>query len=253
MSKTIREDIRNRNSLYLMLVRELARSDPEEAAWFFGLEEAQLHELVCMSVERVRALTAASRPLFAVTVPRRLDASNITVCVTLQNGRRYDQTPWKLAALGARPRIISALCGLDQGQAAALYREAQGHAPPGGMLPYDPEWIVRTPSNCLHASVFCSAFESVGKAVSDPARQLAGAYGIYEGEVREGVLAEVPAGRLDLNRAWHLAGQLKAGMIAVRDCERCKASYVVPAGQGGRGCPLCDARTDGKQRRFWIR
>ena len=70
----------------------------------------------------------------------------------------------RLFRSGARPPVVSALCGLGKKTAIRIYREIHNASPKQGMLPYDPYWILRSSVNAVHASIFLGAFSDVSRA-----------------------------------------------------------------------------------------
>ncbi|MGZ0079969.1 flagellar transcriptional regulator FlhD [Methylomonas sp. Kb3] len=58
---TLDEDLARLNFEYLMLARECARSNPEEAAWRFGLDRVGIDRLAGMTQEQLREHAESSR------------------------------------------------------------------------------------------------------------------------------------------------------------------------------------------------
>lgn len=72
---TLDEDLARLNFEYLMLARECARSNPEETAWRFGLDQAGIDRLAGMTQEQLREHAESSRAviqLLPVYVPSNL-------------------------------------------------------------------------------------------------------------------------------------------------------------------------------------
>jgi hypothetical protein len=58
---TLDEDLSRLNFEYLMLARECARSNPAETAWRFGLDQADIDNLVSKTQEQLRENADSSR------------------------------------------------------------------------------------------------------------------------------------------------------------------------------------------------
>ena len=147
-----------------------------------------------------------------------------------------------------RPSIVSAVCRISKASALQLYKEIHGHGPKAGLLPYDPDWIVKTPGNCLNASIYFNIYEQLSKntAASKGEIYLA-AYTLYEQ-----TLMNEPR-ILNINRAWHIGQQNSMSHICQMTCSRCHSTYVAirEFPDPFKFCPLCDVITDTIGRQKW--
>jgi len=130
------------------------------------------------------------------------------------------------------------------------------------MLPYDPYWIVRSSVHDLHASIFLGLIEDLSQQqnqVTFNAELFITAYELYcrvvatnpqPSKLEAGVPQFV---LLDINRAWHLVGQLHASEMSLVLCAKCQARYVVLSKMPKpfQQCPICDVWADRTGRRRW--
>lgn len=149
---------------------------------------------------------------------------------------------------GGRPSIVRAVCQISKASALQLHKEIHGHGPNAGLLPYDPDWIAKSPGNCLHASIYFNIFQKLSNNTSACKGEIyLAAYTLYEQ-----TLMDKPK-ILNINRAWHIGQQLSMSYICQMTCSRCHSTYVAirefPAPY--KFCPLCDATTDSTGRQKW--
>ena len=169
----------------------------------------------------------------------------------------------RLFRSGARPPVVSALCGLGKKTAIRIYREIHNASPKQVMLPYDPYWILRSSVNAVHASIFLGAYSDVSRAHRpdrSDAQVFLTAYELYRSVVARNPrpsLAETGVEQqilLDINRAWHLTRQLALGDMALVVCARCRSRHLViqEMPKPFRQCPVCDVWADKSGRRRWV-
>lgn len=142
---------------------------------------------------------------------------------------------------GGRTSIVRSICGISKASAIQLHYEVMGSPPIAGMLPSDPEWIVKSPLNNLHGSAFYLIFKKIyDTCETSKAGAYLNAYLIYKDTLRN---RQLP---LDINRAWHIVQQISMNTIGAKQCDRCCLHYVYlheyPAPY--RFCPVCDSEQD---------
>ena len=147
-----------------------------------------------------------------------------------------------------RPSIVTAVCQISKESALQLHKEIHGRGPSAGLLPYDHDWIAKSPGNCLHASIYFNIFQKLSNNTSACKGEIyLAAYPLYEQ-----TLMDKPK-ILNINRAWHIGQQLSMYTICQMTCSRCHSIYVAikefPAPY--KFCPLCDATTDSTGRQKW--
>lgn len=172
---------------------------------------------------------------------------------------------------GARPSVVRAVCQLPKLVAVQLYKEINGVQPSAGLLPYDPEWVMKKPENCIDASVYYNIYTSLlKKTKSDSTRRPKGgsrtdleaeeageillrkgeiylnAYTIYEQTV-------VDSKFMNINRAWHVTQQISMNSIASIPCPICKSMHVSVNDYPDmfKLCPICSSFTDNAGRIKW--
>lgn len=152
---------------------------------------------------------------------------------------------------GGRPSIVRAVCQISKASALQFHKEIHGHGPNAGLLPYDPDWISKSPENCLHASIYFNVFQKLSQNTSITSASKGeiylAAYSIYEQ-----TLMDKPK-ILNINRAWHISQQISMSYLCEMTCSRCHASYVAirEFPDPYKFCPLCDATTDSIGRQKW--
>lgn len=149
---------------------------------------------------------------------------------------------------GGRPSIVRAVCQISKASALQFHKEIHGQGPNAGLLPYDPDWITKSPENCLHASIYFNIFQKISR------NSLAGKGEIYLASytLYEQTLADKPK-VLNINRAWHIGQQIRMSYICGMTCARCNSIYVAikEFPDPYKFCPLCDASTDSAGRQKW--
>lgn len=158
---------------------------------------------------------------------------------------------------GGRPSIVRAVCQITSFKATQLYKEINGVQPTAGLLPYDPEWIMKSPENCLHASVYYRIYISLSaqnitskaknNALTNKGEIYLAAYKIYLQTIAE--LETV----LNINRAWHLNQQISLKTIGGVICSECGSEFVSITDYPDqyKTCPVCDTFTDATGRIKW--
>ena len=149
---------------------------------------------------------------------------------------------------GGRPSIVRAVCKISKASALQLHREIHGHGAPAGLLPYDPDWIAKSPGNCLHASIYFNIFQKLSlNTFACKGEIYLAAYTLYEQTVMDQPKI------LNINRAWHIGQQLSMAYICEMTCHQCQATYVAirEFPDPYKFCPLCDTTTDSAGRQKW--
>lgn len=152
---------------------------------------------------------------------------------------------------GGRPTIVQCVCRLPKNFTLQLYREIHGKGPSSGLLPYDPDWVMKSPENCLHASVYRNAYETLARANTGAWRGeiFLEAYKCYEETF---VFRRQPA-LLNINRAWCIERQISVEQVGRITCDRCHYTYATLAEypEGYKSCPICDVIIDSIGRQKW--
>lgn len=170
---------------------------------------------------------------------------------------------------GGRPSIVRAVCQISKASALQFHKEIHGQGPSAGLLPYDPDWIVKAPQNCLHASIYFNVFQTISqKAIIEEKRDLSSfvnkgeketAKHATKGEIflasytlYEQIIGDNPK-ILNINRAWHIGQQIAMSYICGSRCARCNSTYVSIQDYPElyKFCPLCDSITDSSGRQKW--
>ena len=149
---------------------------------------------------------------------------------------------------GARPSIVRAVCKISKASALQLHKEIHGQGPNAGLLPYDQDWIVKSPGNCLHASIYFNIYQKLSKNTSASKGELyLAAYLLYEQTLQDQPKI------LTINRAWHINQELSRSYIGGVRCSRCHSTYIAirEFPDTYKFCPLCDAATDSTGRQRW--
>ena len=149
---------------------------------------------------------------------------------------------------GGRPSIVRAVCGISKTSALQLHKEIHGKGPNAGLLPYDCDWIAKSPLNCLHASIYFNIYQKLTSSCNANKGEIyLMSYTLYEQIVGD------TQKLLNINRAWHIGQQLGLANFCGATCKRCKATYVsikeFPAPFDL--CPLCDSWVDAIGRHKW--
>ena len=169
----------------------------------------------------------------------------------------------QLIQLGARPPIVSQLCQLSRKQSIDFYKSVKGYPPKQGMLPHDHQWVIRSASNNIHASLFLGILDDIRRRLSiqhASAKILVDAYSIYRNVAskilakRRGISPATQQLTLDINRAWSLITLLLAGHLIFNTCSRCGTRYLsmIHPDATFSQCPICNVWTDRSGRRRWI-
>ncbi|WP_370654067.1 FlhC family transcriptional regulator [Methylophaga sp.] len=149
---------------------------------------------------------------------------------------------------GGRPSIVRAVCQISKASALQFHKEIHGHGPKAGLLPYDPDWITKSPENCLHASIYFNIFQKISRNTTACKGEIyLAAYTLYEQ-----TLMDKPK-ILNINRAWHIGQQISMSYLCGMTCSRCHSTYVAirEFPDPYKFCPLCDATSDSTGRQKW--
>ncbi|MFZ4701764.1 MAG: FlhC family transcriptional regulator [Candidatus Methylumidiphilus sp.] len=160
-----------------------------------------------------------------------------------------------LIKLGARPSIVSTLCGIRIRKVREIYSDVRGRQSPSGALPSDTHWILRCSTNCIHASIFFGIYRRIllEIGVSDKlnyAHAFVTAYSIYNMDCA----ANDEASKLDINRAYDIVRQDANGDIAMRLCATCGSNHLALSFYPDQlnGCPVCHVWTNADGRFSWM-
>ncbi|WP_165786312.1 FlhC family transcriptional regulator [Methylomonas sp. Kb3] len=185
--------------------------------------------------------------------------------VPFKNGSNFSNNlvlAEKLILLGARPPIVSQLCQLSRQQSIDIFKSLTGCRPKQGMLPHDLQWVIRSTSNNIHASLFLGILDDARRRLSiqySSAQVLVDVYSIYK-NVASKILTEPkkisPAAQqftLDVNRAWFLISMLVAGNLIFTVCTCCRTRYLstIHPDATFSQCPICNVWKDRSGRRRW--
>jgi len=147
-----------------------------------------------------------------------------------------------------RPSIVTAVCQISRKSTLQLYKEIHHRGPCAGLLPYDQDWIVKSPVNCLHASIYFNIFQKLSNNTEACKGEIyLGAYLLYEQTLKDQPTI------LNINRAWHVGQQISMKTISGVTCNRCHSTHVAikEFPDPYKFCPLCDATTDSTGRQKW--
>jgi hypothetical protein len=157
--------------------------------------------------------------------------------------------------MGARPSIVSQLCGVNIRKARRIYGDVLGRKPPSGLLPFDKQWILRGSINCIHASMFFNSYRAILAKIGASeklrcAHAFETAYGIYHGDC----VAAGDAVKLEINRAYDIVRQETNGDLSMKSCATCQSNHLVLSEWPDqlKGCPLCHACTNVDGRVSWM-
>ena len=144
--------------------------------------------------------------------------------------------------LGGRTSIVRSICGISKASALQLHREIWGENPKAGMLPSDPEWLVKTPRNCVHSSIFYTIYTTLSACPDySKAEIYLTTYRLYLDQIKgEDKIM------LDINRAWQIVQQNSMNLLEGIQCRRCQLTHVAIKSypKPYQYCPLCDSETD---------
>ena len=149
---------------------------------------------------------------------------------------------------GGRPSIVRAICKISKASALQLHKEIHRQGPTAGLLPYDPDWIVKSPQNCLHASIYFNIYQKI----SANSRASRGEVYLMSYTLYEQIVGDKPK-ILNINRAWHIGQQISMSYICGASCARCHSTYVAikEFPEPYKFCPICDSSTDSTGRQKW--
>jgi hypothetical protein len=149
---------------------------------------------------------------------------------------------------GGRPSIVAAVCQITKIHARQLHKEVHGEGPSAGLLPYDEDWVSKSPDNCLHSSVYYNIYDLLCKNSEGvfKAEIYLSAYRLYTGYFKGDA-------KMNINRAWHIIQQLSMSYIAPVKCEHCMSTFIAVRKypDSYKFCPLCDVLTDVTGRKRW--
>ena len=149
---------------------------------------------------------------------------------------------------GGRPSIVRAVCQISKASALQFHKEIHGHGPNAGLLPYDPDWITKSPENCLHASIYFNIFQKISRNTTACKGEIyLAAYTLYEQTLKDKPKI------LNINRAWHIGRQISISYLCGMTCSRCHSTYVAirEFPDPYKFCPLCDATSDSTGQQKW--
>lgn len=171
---------------------------------------------------------------------------------------------------GGRPSIVRAVCQISKASALQFHKEIHGERAKAGQLPYDQDWIVKSPQNCLHASIYFNIFQTLSKVKNCKTNEIdrknpitaeiveaskhatkgeifLSSYNLYEQVVGSHLNV------LSINRAWHIGQQFAMSYITPMTCSRCNSTYVSIRNYPDvyKFCPLCDSAIDITGRQKW--
>lgn len=137
----------------------------------------------------------------------------------------------------ARPPIVQVCTGLPWETLRSIYIDLHGTPPPRGQMLMSAASLLTSRSSRAHVALYARLYclLSGGHLHLEP-RVLLKAYDLY--------LSLAPPGRsrLDINAAWIIVRDLRAGLATLRPCRRCRARFLVASQDTkGMGCPFCAA------------
>lgn len=149
---------------------------------------------------------------------------------------------------GGRPSIVRAVCQISKASALQFHKEIHGQGPSAGLLPYDPDWIAKSPQNCLHASIYFNIFQKI----SSNSKACKGEIYLMSYTLYEQIVGDKPK-ILNINRAWHIGQQISMSYICGTTCARCNSTYVSikEFPEPYKFCPICDSSIDSTGRQKW--
>lgn len=151
---------------------------------------------------------------------------------------------------GGRTSIVRAVCQISKASALQFHKEIHGESAKAGQLPYDPEWIIKSPQNCIHASIYYNVYQTISKAAHGQATKgeiFLASYLLYE------QIIETTPRILGINRAWHIGQQISMSSICGVRCDRCNSMFVSITYYPDiyKICPLCNSTKDSAGRQKW--
>jgi hypothetical protein len=168
------------------------------------------------------------------------------------NKLRERQAQYRIAEqiveLGGRATLIESFLGVNKRSASILYKAIALRPSRGGLLPYDPNWIIKAPLNCLHSSYFYSIFrhiEAGSPPTADKKLLFISAYSIYK--------TIFDSSHLPIDRAWHVYLLVTCGNYKFFHCTRCGCHHLAIRNYPTlyQDCPVCDVDVDTTNRRRW--
>jgi hypothetical protein len=159
----------------------------------------------------------------------------------------------QIISLGGRTTSVEAILGIEKKDASRMYKYLTRKPSKGGLLPWDPLWVVKTPQNCLHSSYFIKIYQELMAGHNDPGLQpdkrsvFVAAYALYQSVVDGGTY-------LEIDRAWHIVMQYANQSIFIKKCVRCDNSHIAHRNYPElfQLCPLCDVGVDIRHRKRWL-
>lgn len=153
-----------------------------------------------------------------------------------------------IIALGGRATTIESIVGIPKRAASKLHRDIANRSSKGGLLPWDPHWVVKTPMNCLHSSFFYRIYHDI--EIRTPRKTekktlFLAAFRLYRNTIENHVI--------DIDRAWHIHLQYSSGNYVFKHCPRCKSNHLAHKNYPPvfQLCPLCDVNIDVINRKRW--
>jgi len=142
----------------------------------------------------------------------------------------------RLLERGARTTLVRVATGLPGAGVRSLYAQVHGRRPPQGPPPQQVTEQLAPRRRHVHAALLAALYQGLtpGRAVLDP-EALVDAYDAYE--------AFAPEDRqmhgLDINGAWLIARDLRAGALRLHPCPHCGSPYLRAPAQPPGHCPQC--------------
>lgn len=135
----------------------------------------------------------------------------------------------------ARTSIVEASTGLHGDAIRTLFKDIHGSSPSSGPLLTSAEPLTRKPYRHLHAAIFAALYGDFRHSSEGiDADAVVRAFELYL------ELAPKDRHRIDINEAWIVARDLRAGLVSTRRCHRCRIIYLVAvAAKRPPACPVC--------------
>jgi hypothetical protein len=157
-----------------------------------------------------------------------------------------------LTELGARTTIVASVCGISKKSAINLHKEIFGESPKAGQLPYDEDWLFKSPSYCFHASIFANIYQHLkdNTHALSKAELYVQAYRLYEETLPDAIKRKKI---LDINRAWHILQQIHLHQLTPKSCPTCRSTYLSIRNfpEMYKLCPVCNIESDALGREKW--
>jgi hypothetical protein len=142
---------------------------------------------------------------------------------------------WSLAQtlVGAKLRlsITASVTGLSSAMLRKLWRETHGISPTPGKLPESASSFIKTSKDAARLSTFAALHLSHHGKVDSSAEKLIESWRAYQSLMGE---------TLDINAAYYVLRDIRAGLIDVVTCSGCGARYIFDGSFDlTKRCPFC--------------